>query len=343
MNKELYRLLNEIQIDLEEYEPEHISAFEKKRIERNIMKKNNKNRNFHKIAASALVVVCIGTGVMFNNDVYAFVETVKYKLTSIWDIENVDKYGSIVNTSEKDKGYTVTLNEVVLDNDELIISKTISSEFSLGEFCHTDAYIKINGKTLISGMSGASKLIDEFTEESIEIYDISRINLKHDAENKIEYNIKRITTYDNNIESIENGNWNFSFMATGAQLITDTLNINLNEKIVLPNDRSISLTKYTSNSINQKIYFDIDNKEKSLEYQMELRGTDDLGNDVVFYISQIRDAKGLFKVETIDNGYINDDAVKLTLIPYAAKNPNKSGRMNSDYERIDQTIVIDIK
>ena len=51
---------------------------------------------------------------------------------------------------------------------------------------------------------------------------------------------------------------------------------------------------------------------------------------------------GRMEVEPIDNGYVSDQASSLTLTPYAAKMPDTSGEMNSDYEPVGEAFTIQI-
>ena len=48
------------------------------------------------------------------------------------------------------------------------------------------------------------------------------------------------------------------------------------------------------------------------------------------------------EVEPINNGYVSDQASSLTLTPYAAKMPEDSGKMSSDYEPVGEAFTIPI-
>ena len=50
----------------------------------------------------------------------------------------------------------------------------------------------------------------------------------------------------------------------------------------------------------------------------------------------------LLTAEPINNGYVSDQASSLTLTPYAAKMPEDSGKMSSDYEPVGETFTIPI-
>lgn len=342
MDKDIFRLLNEVETDLEQYQEEPLLPLEKKRIQKRVFGNfKHRGRGF-KLAAAGIMTVFISTGIMFNQDIYAFVESVTYKVASIWDLGGLDNYVNVVNKSETDKGCKITLNEVILDNDELIISSTITGEDKIGSLVLMDGILKINGKMVTLGASGALKTIDEYTQESIEIYDIPNSNVKLTGNNKIEYKIKKIYLADEAGTHTElTGDWSFSFMASGEQLIIDTVTVPLNHTITAPDGRQITLTKYTGNSVGQKIYFDIAD-EKGMDYLFELRGQDDLGNEINFAVSDMNKKNGRFKISTMENAHLDSNASSLTLYPYYVEMTRKSGQMESDYQKIDQQIVIDI-
>lgn len=88
----------------------------------------------------------------------------------------------------------------------------------------------------------------------------------------------------------------FAFTAFGKELLADTATIELNRTFTLSGQSSVTLTKYTSSDVNQKIYF-----EASMDgyaYDLMLKGTDDLGNDVEFTVRSYKAGAGRMEVST---------------------------------------------
>ena len=132
------------------------------------------------------------------------------------------------------------------------------------------------------------------------------------------------------------GPWNFEFTASCEQLSINTIENNINYDFILNNNQKITLNKYTINDIGQKIYYSIENKTEN--YQLELRGLDDLGNEVTFYQSYENNENGLLKPYP----QISDKAKILTLTPYAVPFPKESGEANKDYKKVGEQFTINI-
>jgi hypothetical protein len=97
-------------------------------------------------------------------------------------------------------------------------------------------------------------------------------------------------------------------------------------------------------SIDKKIYLTIENKNKSkASYDIQLRGYDDNGNKIVFETIKMSKEQGMLKSSTVLGEEIGDEAAELTLIPYAAAYPEKSGRLNNYYKQVGEEFTIKIK
>ena len=360
MKQDIYRLANEVEMDSDRYQDDGITELETKRIEQYVKqnapdhkepKNDRRNNRPRKIAAAAAVLLCVGAGMMFNSEVYAFVEQVSYKISSIWELNNVDKYVNVINTSQQDQGYTVTLNEVILDHDELIICQTITGPGKLDDYVLANGSLKIDGKRIDTGGSGGGEVIDDYMQEDIFYYSIPKDQLSMNGSHDIEYSITELGQFAGTDVVNIKGNWTFRFTVTGEELSRDTVQVEMKDEVVLSEGLSLKFTKYSGNAVNQKIYFNIIGDYLDFNCDMELRGVDDLGNPVVFFMSSISDGEGVFKVDTSENGYINKDAKRLVLSLYTAEMPLTSGRMNSTYELFKETkngqeagkeIIIDI-
>ncbi|MDU7968530.1 MAG: DUF4179 domain-containing protein, partial [Paeniclostridium sordellii] len=72
-----------------------------------------------------------------------------------------------------------------------------------------------------------------------------------------------------------------------------------------------------------------------------LVGKDDLGNDVEFSLRSTDENQGRFKLNNLDEN-LDKNATKLKLALYAAKQDDKSGKMNSDFKPIGDEFTIDL-
>eukprot|EP00831_Metopus_contortus_P012535 TRINITY_DN15040_c0_g1_i5.p1 TRINITY_DN15040_c0_g1~~TRINITY_DN15040_c0_g1_i5.p1 ORF type:complete len:138 (-),score=32.45 TRINITY_DN15040_c0_g1_i5:78-491(-) len=88
-------------------------------------------------------------------------------ISSFLGIEkSLDDYKTVIKKAVTDNGITVQLNEVILDDNELIISTNITSDKVLNEneTYDTEKDIYINGKKVkFIGESGGAQKVDDYT------------------------------------------------------------------------------------------------------------------------------------------------------------------------------------
>ena len=336
MEKNIYTLLNEIETDMDRYKREDLSEFEKKRLKVYTGKLRKKKHRVRKTAAAAAcaAVVLGAVGItMFSDQVYAQIKAVSYDIASFLGIKkDLDPYKTVVSKSVTKEGLTVTLNEVILDKDELVISVTQTSEDgyptekSQAE-ASLDAFLYINGREASGSASGGARKISEDTIESVINCDVKNLNM--DEKYDIELKFYRQGDFDTA--------WEFAFSTSGEELAAHTREIPLDDSFELPDGSTISLNTYTSNDMGQKIYFSSDRKR--IEYDIMLKGEDNLGNPVNFYLSRLEGNKGKLKIDDL-TGEISEEATSLQLTPYAVAFPKESGKMSSDYEQVGDAVEI---
>lgn len=332
MGKNIYDMLNDITIDINELSRENFNDLENKTFIKTFKKSINKNINKkRKIALIASFASFMILGVGLSSEALADIQLKMFDIGYYLSTnKNLDDYKTLINSSITKNGVTIQLNEVIIDNNEVIVSSTIKSDFKLDEGgIYPFGYLYVNGK-LASSADGSGRAIDDYTFESVTIYRLDEelplgtldIKLKH----------KHVLNGTKEIK----GPWNFEFTASGEQLSIDTIENNINYDFILNNNQKITLNKYTINDVGQKIYYSIENKTEN--YQLELRGLDDLGNEVTFYQSYENNENGLLKPYP----QISDKAKILTLTPYAVPFPKESGEANKDYKKVGEQFTINI-
>lgn len=338
MKNSIYNILNDVKIDLSNYQSEEMTQIEKETIKMK-WKQSLKYKKAKKkyVIAAAMVFISVSLVGMNFNSVYGEIKSIAYDISSYLGIKsNLKEYKTVVGQSVTDKGITVTLNEVLIDNDELIVSSTATSEKATSDIgiFPMDGIVEVNGKKMIYGSSGSSQMLDKYTGQSVMNYYIHELDLKEDLD-------VTITFHSVFLEGEEiKGKWGFKFKTNGGELAAHTIKVAIGSSFQLPDGCKIQLKTYTSNAIGSKIYFDI---EGDMKYNMELRGKDDIGNQVVFYMSRTENGKGVFELETIHNGNLNQNAAILFLTPFAVKFPEKSGKMSNNFEQIGEQFEFNIK
>ncbi len=335
MTKNIYDLLNEVEIDLKEYAKDDFSEIERKRYKNAFRKSVKKNNILYKkgIAIASIAVLTIGLlGSNSGGHVWTYAHTIITDVASFLGIEkSLDEYKTVVNKAITKNGVTIQLNEVVLDSDELVVSATTTANEKLRESgIILDHSIYVNGKRVSNGAGGAAKQLDEYTMQEVLFHDLEG-DFSGDLNIKIAFSDPLIN------EKTIKGRWVFEFKTNGDELALDTKEILLDNTFTLENGQKITLEKYTSNNLGQKIYYS--KSPKGTDYDMVLRGHDDLENKVEFYVSRATANKGIFKLATID-GNLDDKAKMLTLTPYAVKFPEESGRLSNDFKKVGEEFVI---
>lgn len=334
MKKNIYELLNEVETDLSEYQDELLTELENKRIKKKVMGNMKKKNSGKKIVAAACVCLCavgLAAGPL-KGEVQAAMKYVSYTIANSLGIQkDLSPYESVLNQSVSDAGVTITLNSVILDENELVVSTTevYDRELKENDTSTISGSIYINGRDVSTGASGGTAQADPHTMESVMHYDINGL----DTSSKLDFEL----VFSDREGS---GNWEFAFEADGSKLSIDTFRLALDETYELPDGTQVVLSEFTNNALGEKIYFTY-NTERC-NYDMKLEGTDDLGNEVSFYLSRAGSGKGRFNIDDL-RPHIGEDASSVTLTLYAVEFPKESGKMSNDFQQIGEAFTINLK
>lgn len=339
MKNDIYTLLNDIDHSVDSY---HVSAASqrdvknwKKTVLSHSRRRKHKNQAVKYAAAAAVCLLAAGISFSpFSSLVYAQMKVVTYSLSQLLGIQtDLSPYSTAVGQSISKDGYTITLNDVILDQGNLLVSYTTTSPTAIKTpeeelNLSTDVSVFINGKWAEFGASGSSEKVDDYNEINFREIHLDHIDTSGQLDTELYFSLNQQRA------------GSISFTASGKELSADTKTVAVNQKITLPDKTEITLEKYTSNQVGQRIYF----SAASLpDYDIMLKGFDNLGNPVEFGMRSFYDGIGQMSVETIENGYIPEAAQSLTLQVYAAEMPEESGQMNQEYEAVGEEIVIDLR
>ena len=244
--------------------------------------------------------------------------------------EDLSPYSTVVGKSVSKNGITVTLNEVILDGHSLIISyKTkIKDNATLKNLnikriteLPIDTDVTIGGQNIVNSIGSNSTPIDKLTsisESEIQLNDSSVLSDK--------------SNFTINFYTLDKSNTTIGklkFAASGKELNAKTKNVALNQSFTLPDKTKITLKNYRSNIIDQKIIFTISPDNAGLSEDILLKGKDNLGNPVEFFLDESDGTSGTFRVDK-SVGSISPKATSLTLTPYCADYSNLSSNSSSN-------------
>ena len=355
MKKDIYDMINDSDIDLDEYEKCELTDIEKAKMKKFARKNNKKNGNkFSKLAKVSVFGVLFGGGFLlspFGEVAFAGIELATYHIADFMGIEkDLDGYKTVVDKTVTDNGVSVKLNEVILDGDMLKVVMTgyiEDSEKKYDSLSFNNERVYINGKMAGGGMSGGYgktenntfKYDYDFTIENLEEYDLTK-----DLDIKIKLDNARTTIEDGpkaEVGKKRSGDWDFEFTISPKELIADTEVIDINKRIDVDGIGFVDIEKYTSNKVGQKIYIKCSD-ELLGEYSEQINGTDNLGNKVEFDIRHNGPDGGVLELYTLE-GELSEEATELTLRLELVKYPETSGEMSSDYKQYGEEFTIKIK
>lgn len=348
--KNVYELLNEMDFNIGDYEKEELSDIEKENLKYNFKKSTRKKFNVKKfgaIAAALLLSIGVLSQTNFGRNVYATAQSkvseISYSIGKALGIErNIEPYANVVDQVVESNGVEVKLTDVIVDKDELIFSTIVNTNTAVdGISFNYDIFI--NGKKLNNyGGTGSFGAIEDSKTLFYATYCISTkgIDTKENVDIKIVLSdlYYHILNFDESTtEGKIKGEWKFEFAANGSELMANTYALPLDYSFDIENQKYI-LEEFRYNPVNQKIFGKVKGESKDA-YQLDLRGSDNLGNEVIFFLTSQDGEDLVFKYENI-YGDLSNEITSITLTPYAAKLPKESGRMSNDWKQAGEEFTI---
>ena len=376
MKKEIYTLLNEIDNHTDTYETSPVQKEELKNWKQAFAKRMQSEqaespafsgqplasdtkpsgRRFHSwkrcaAAAAAFVFLLAAASAPIRETVYAQSKNVIYSLAELLNInKDISPYRTVVGSSFTKNDITTTLNDVIWDDDTLYVSYTMNFGKDSGLSLDDDNFVpavdvSINGKSLSNGSGGTTDRVNNTSiicTEEINMPEASDLSGSQTME--LEFYLLMDDENNDSSDAMDLSRLGaLEFTTSGDELKADTGDVSLNAIYSLPNDTSITFNRYTSNAVGQKIYFT--STDANSDYDVILKGTDDLGNPVEFYTSNYDGMTGIGKmvVDTTENGYVSDKASSLTLTPYVLKLADSNGENSEDYKPIGEAFTISLR
>ncbi|MGL5712293.1 MAG: DUF4179 domain-containing protein, partial [Paraclostridium sp.] len=266
-NKNIYDILNDIEIDLEQYEKEEFTGIDKmkaKRAFREVTKISIKynNRNYKRyISVASIAIVSLGIFSQTRLGVYAYsavADVVENIQMALGLDESLSGYAKNINKSVTKKGLTVKINEVLLDGDELIVSMRYDYDKELKEDEVLDLMrerLYINGKEInYSANIGYYTKVDRDSKEFIIGYDLGKGDYDGDLNVKIKVLEARIWENEES-EKFKRilGPWTFKFTVNGEKLREDTKHLTINKDLKLDTNEYVEVVEYEYNALYKKI------------------------------------------------------------------------------------------
>lgn len=332
--KEIYKLLNDVQLDEKEFVELEVSDIEKaqmkNQLKQRMTKKEKRGSWWQQLAVASLFIGLSGTILGFTfpaqagsipivRDIFKLIDADRAAL-----YENYKEFSTAIGLSDESKGIEITLNDAIYDGETMTVTMDIKSEKTLGDqprFSHRASFKDVNG-----GSFGLQiKKVDDFNYVGI-LTAGSFGQAPKDMAN-FKWKVDKILIEETN--KVINGNWHFTFSVEATEQHTQAVNQSTEQEGVKITVKQITKTPMSVIvSIREQLAQQVSEQwdHISLEYSM----MDDVGN--------IYEGEGLGgSGEAADPGVMNtgkrfekidERATKLTIVPHlsmlkASANPGE--------------------
>lgn len=291
--KDIYELLNDMDIDETEFKEMEVTELEKAKIKRSLKKSISKKKKMkrwqkHVLAASIIFGLSTATiGFSFTasaksipliGDIFSFLGNGKTGLYD--DIKNTGKglygdykaYSNEIGLTEESNGLTFTINDAIYDGKTVTITYTIESEEDLGDGSFYIPGPNIKEMKAQAGSDGVTKVADKkyvglLTASNLE-------DLKEDKVN-IDWDINSISITDEHKEI--KGNWNFAFSLEATESNEKVINKSVDQYGVKVSVEKIAISPMSFVvHYNQEVSDLVKNKWDDVYVELTIK--DDLGN-----------------------------------------------------------------
>ena len=274
-------------------------------------KKNIWTPTFWSRAAAACVIVALGSVIFSNPEVQAAMKNLTLSIEETLGFpKSIASYTEVLNTSQTDKGITVTLKEVVLD-DGVLLAKVHAEKTASGQeaadpdqdaltFANTQLDIDyhkttINGQKMNEYESGSylpyseEELLNTGLDENV--YDAvleSRFSTDGDLGENPEVHLVLGAYRDENLGEDYFAEFEFDFSIPHEELMKQTVHKKLEDVSIETDEGTIKLTDFSMNKLQSTMTAEIPEElaEKLYNnYEMILVGTDSKGNQVQYELS----------------------------------------------------------
>lgn len=262
--KDALEFLNDVKVDLSEYMNEGLNDIEKQQIKNNVKKSLGKGK-YHKgkKIAIALFAVMALVGIMNKSVISTTAETIATKIEKLfsknpvknfknYEDTNAEQYTTVVEQKVTDNGLTITLNELIFDYKEILITYSITGENNPEHNLDANPKVFINGQEIkrrgISGSySDKDKSLKIFTlEPRSDITEVGEFDVKVVFGGKDDFKQDKI---------IEEGKWEFKFKASNKAVVEATKEHNLNKEIKLSSGTIINIGRVITTPISTTIEY----------------------------------------------------------------------------------------
>lgn len=308
----IYKDLNDVNLDINQYEEQELTSLQKKNWESRVLKKIRKNKTRHTkkyVGVAAAVILATGISLSSGTVTFANIPFVGGMIEGFIGTNehvNYDTYKTAIGTTAENEYGKWTLNEAMIDSGRLLISSTFepAKGVKFNYKMHPMPTILMNGQSLTSGtLSQSIKVHDSMYT----IYNEVRISDLPIGET-IAFHIK----YDNLDWSIDkkvlliDKPWVFDIQVPTEQLAAASETIVFDQEVQIGDGLPIRLNKLVVSPVSTILYYDWPEQENHISFKIVSESG-----------TEIYPSSATISPEGSDNRYITIDlkAEKYYLVP----------------------------
>lgn len=299
------KILNNAEIDLKKYEICELTDIEKEQMKLNIRKKliRKKSKRYTKYTTAAAAVLCIVfISAFMGNNVLAGINIFGISIENFFNYKDnsLQDYKAVINKEIIKNGISVKLNEFIIDEDQIIISSTVTSDKA--QWQQSDSVfpeVYINGKNIMkNGYGGGSyaKVIDNSTcsfFSSVIPNNSNFMELTGDLRVKVVYD--KIRSGNTALK----GKWTFEFTYNKDKLSDNVKIIPIDRNFTLEDGAEITIKNLRITPVTTKLEYNISDY---LKYHLDFIVKDDNGNELKWLSQYERSGEAMCMFETLNNG-----------------------------------------
>ncbi|MNK35093.1 hypothetical protein D3C87_536060 [compost metagenome] len=260
----LYEELNDVRMDVSAYEEETITEMERKRWEKRVLRKlpKRKSRSVIKwaglagaiVLTASLVIPIGGTALAKMPLIYRLIES----FIQVDNPPDLSNYKTAVGETAENAYGRMTLNEVLVDTDRLLISATLETDkrMNIEDMGAPFPTIFVNGEEAPHPFWN-----EGFGEKNDGIYtitgDIPLNTLPHFPSGellqiKISYDFSR-----KDMRAQIDKPWVFDVKVSTKQMQKDTVTYEINKPLPLKHGGTVTINKVVSSPVSTTLYYDV--------------------------------------------------------------------------------------
>ncbi|VYT85244.1 DUF4179 domain-containing protein [Clostridium tertium] len=276
--KNIYKAFNNIDINIDDYDTTDLTTSEIKKYKEMVSEKIYvRERPIHRQIAALIVFTTISFLLLSTSNVNAILDSFGRNLKDIFKISQnqyFKNYTNLINETVTDDNISVTLEEVLIEENQLIISSIIDySKLSKDPTKNINNIIEdisIYSNLYINDIeyTYTSSLLFEMPDNKIRyicFFDIKNISESELLNCSLSYDFFNVSFIDHKNGYLDKeiiGNWNFDFSINTSRISNSQKELHLTENNILnyKNGDTLKINKIEKSDISIKIHYDLNTK-----------------------------------------------------------------------------------